>query len=91
MDKINKMVSRMAGKKIESKNRNELNNYKIIKRLNIIKKHLSYDNNYVNENLKTPVKYNCDVLVVGGGPDTTKCIQIYTSSKIKNIHININI
>jgi len=24
-------------------------------------------------------------------PDTTKCIQIYTSSKIKNIHININI
>ena len=23
--------------------------------------------------------------------DTTKCIQIYTSSKIKNIHININI
>jgi len=21
--------------------------------------------------------------------DTTKCIQIYTSSKIKNIHINI--
>ncbi len=26
-----------------------------------------------------------------GAPDTTKCIQIYTSSKIKNIHININI
>jgi len=25
------------------------------------------------------------------GSDTTKCIQIYTSSKIKNIHININI
>jgi len=24
-------------------------------------------------------------------PDTTKCIQIYTSNKIKNIHININI
>jgi len=23
--------------------------------------------------------------------DTTKCIQIYTSSKIKNIHINTNI
>jgi len=23
--------------------------------------------------------------------DTTKCIQIYTSNKIKNIHININI
>jgi hypothetical protein len=26
-----------------------------------------------------------------GFTDTTKCIQIYTSSKIKNIHINTNI
>mgnify|MGYP003972401361 CR=1 FL=1 len=29
--------------------------------------------------------------IVNNLPDTTKCIQIYTSSKIKNIHINTNI
>jgi len=34
-------------------------------------------------------KYVDEVII--NCPDTTKCIQIYTSSKIKNIHININI
>jgi hypothetical protein len=36
---------------------------------------------FFNYNMFTPLKPT----------DTTKCIQIYTSSKIKNIHININI
>jgi len=31
------------------------------------------------------------IIIVWIIADTTKCIQIYTSSKIKNIHININI
>jgi ribulose 1,5-bisphosphate synthetase/thiazole synthase len=69
MDKINKMVSRMAGFK-NNVNRDSLNDYKINRRISIIKKHISYVDNkrFIIENLKTPVKYDCDVLVVGGGP-----------------------
>jgi len=38
-------------------------------------------------------KYHTDIFgyVCASVSDTTKCIQIYTSNKIKNIHININI
>jgi len=33
----------------------------------------------------------CNCVLIWDKSDTTKCIQIYTSNKIKNIHININI
>jgi hypothetical protein len=44
---------------------------------------------------KTKIDYNLISDSYGNNllhlADTTKCIQIYTSSKIKNIHINTNI
>jgi len=49
---------------------------------------------YFNKYIKYKSKYkNLNDIQKGGSKvsDTTKCIQIYTSSKIKNIHININI
>jgi hypothetical protein len=43
--------------------------------------------NFQIKNFKDSISKNKRVILA----DTTKCIQIYTSSKIKNIHINTNI
>ena len=66
-DRINKMISRMKGSKIKTQNKENLNNY-IIKKKNNNNIKNNTNNLFINENLKTPIKYNCDVLVVGGGP-----------------------
>ena len=66
-NRINKMISRMRGSKIKTKNKENLNNYIIKQKKNINNKN-NKNNSFINENLKTPIKYNCDVLVVGGGP-----------------------
>jgi transposase len=65
--------------------------YKVTKEIiAFVKQHIKEKPNATLQQLRKLIKKKFKI-DLHHTTDTTKCIQIYTSSKIKNIHININI
>ena len=63
--KIEQMVKRWSGKKIEIERKNH---ERAENRLETIKNQLTANQSFVMESRKTKVSTRCEVLVVGGGP-----------------------